>query len=110
MSTIFNYSQLQVEAALKLLEQIEMNSLEGIRAYQFARYLSFHYLLQARGAEKVTASWSAVFFFFFFLLAGHVFESVDQISRWRLMKCSKERERKGERKGDIYLIWPRCAG
>lgn len=63
MSTIFNYSQLQVEAALKLLEQIEMNSLEGIRAYQFARYLSFHYLLQARGAEKVTASWSAVFFF-----------------------------------------------
>lgn len=63
MSTIFNYSQLQVEAALKLLEQIEMNSLEGIRAYQFARYLSFHYLLQAGGAEKVTASWSAVFFF-----------------------------------------------
>lgn len=26
-----------------------MNSHEGIRAYQFARYLSLHYLLQASG-------------------------------------------------------------
>lgn len=103
MSTIFNYSQLQVEAALKLLKQIEMNSLEGIRAYQFARYLSFHYLLQGRGQRR---SLQAGLLFSFFSSFFWQDMSLNQLIRlvdgdwWSAQKRESERE-----SGREIYIW-----